>query len=581
MPNAEVAAMLNRVADLLEIKGENFFKIRAYREAVRQMDNLTTEVEELIRDGRLTDVPGIGEAIEKKIVEFVTTGQLEFLSRLETEVPPALLELTRVPGLGPRTAKDIYDALGIVSLDALEEAARDHRLQALPRIKAKTEENILKGIGMLKRTEGRTYFPEALMLAESFLTTLRGSPGVIRAEIAGSLRRARETIGDLDLLVATEDPESMCRSFARLPQVADVIAQGATKTSIRVRSGMQVDLRAVKPESFGAAWQYFTGSQAHNVQLRGRSERMGKLKINEYGVFTEDGRRIAGETEESVYEAVGCSWIPPELREGWGEIEAAAHGPLPALVTEADLRGDLHTHSNWSDGRNEIAVMARAARERGRSYIAMTDHTQSLTIAGGLTPDRFKARALEIDRVNAELAGFRVLNGAEVDILPDGSLDLPDDCLASLEVVVASVHTALDQPRDVITQRVLNAMRSPHVDLLAHPTSRRLDRRGETSLDIDAVIAEAVRTGTALEINSSPMRLDLNDSWARRAREAGAVLAIDTDAHYPMEYDSARFGCAIARRAGLTADLVLNTRDVAGVLAHCEAKRARAAVYFR
>ena len=573
--------MLNRVADLLEIKGENFFKIRAYREAVRQMDNLTTEVEELIRDGRLTDVPGIGEAIEKKIVEFVTTGQLEFLSRLETEVPPALLELTRVPGLGPRTAKDIYDALGIVSLDALEEAARDHRLQALPRIKAKTEENILKGIGMLKRTEGRTYFPEALMLAESFLTTLRGSPGVIRAEIAGSLRRARETIGDLDLLVATEDPESMCRSFARLPQVADVIAQGATKTSIRVRSGMQVDLRAVKPESFGAAWQYFTGSQAHNVQLRGRSERMGKLKINEYGVFTEDGRRIAGETEESVYEAVGCSWIPPELREGWGEIEAAAHGPLPALVTEADLRGDLHTHSNWSDGRNEIAVMARAARERGRSYIAMTDHTQSLTIAGGLTPDRFKARALEIDRVNAELDGFRVLNGAEVDILPDGSLDLPDDCLASLEVVVASVHTALDQPRDVITQRVLNAMRSPHVDVLAHPTSRRLDRRGETSLDIDAVIAEAVRTGTALEINSSPMRLDLNDSWARRAREAGAVLAIDTDAHYPMEYDSARFGCAIARRAGLTADLVLNTRDVAGVLAHCEAKRARAAVHFR
>jgi len=308
---------------------------------------------------------------------------------------------------------------------------------------------------------------------------------------------------------------------------------------------------------------------------------MGKLKINEYGVFTEDGRRIAGETEESVYAAVGCAWIPPELREGWGEIEAAAHGPLPALVTEAALRGDLHTHSNWSDGRNEIVVMARAALERGRTYIALTDHTQSLTIAGGLTPERFKARAVEIERVNGALQGFRVLNGAEVDILPDGTLDLPDDCLASLEVVVASVHTALDQPKDVITQRVLNAMRSPHVDVLAHPTSRRLDRRGETSLDIDAVIAEAVRTGTALEINSSPMRLDLNDTWARRAREAGALLAIDTDAHYPVEYDSARFGCAIARRAGLTADLVLNTRDVDGVLAHCEAKRARAAAHFR
>ncbi len=395
--------MLNRIADLLEIKGESFFKVRAYREAVRQIDNLTADVEDLIRNGRLTDVPGIGEAIEKKIVEFVTSGRLEFLTKLETDVPPALIELTRIPGLGPRTAKDVYDALGILSLDALEEAARDHRLQRLPGIKAKTEENILKGIGMLKRTEGRTYFPEALMLAESFLATLRDIPGVVRAEVAGSLRRARETVGDLDLLVATPDPDAMCRRFVQLPQVAEVIAQGETKTSIRVRSGMQVDLRAVKPESFGAAWQYFTGSQAHNVQLRGRSERLGKLKVNEYGVFTEDGRQIAGETEADVYAAVGCSWIPPEIREGRGEIEAAASGPLPELVQERDLRGDLHTHSNWSDGRNTIAVMARAARERGRAYIALTDHTQSLTIAGGLTPERFKAREIEIGQANAQL----------------------------------------------------------------------------------------------------------------------------------------------------------------------------------
>ena len=573
--------MLNRIADLLEIKGENFFKIRAYREAVRQLDNLTMEVEDLIRDGRLTEVPGIGEAIEKKIVEFVTTGRLDFLSRLESDVPPALLELTRVPGLGPRTAKDIYDGLGILSLDALEEAARSHRLQALPRIKAKTEENILKGIGMLKRTEGRIYFPEAWMLAESFLATLREIPGVVRAELAGSVRRARETIGDLDLLVGTADPESMCRTFAQLPQVAEVIAQGGTKTSIRVRSGMQVDLRAVQPQNFGAAWQYFTGSQAHNVQLRARSERMGKLKINEYGVFREDGTRIAGETEEDVYAAVGCSWIPPELREGWGEIEAAASGPIPTLVSVADLQGDLHTHSNWSDGHHEIAEMARAAQDRGLTYIAMTDHTQSLTIAGGLTPDRFAARALEIGELNARLTGFRVLNGAEVDILPDGRLDLPDDCLASLDVVVASVHTALDQPKEVITRRVLAALRSPHVDVLAHPTSRRLDRRGETNLDVEAVIAEAVRTGTAIEINSSPMRLDLNDSWARRARQAGAVIAINTDAHYPVEYDAARFGCAIGRRAGLTPDLVLNTRNVEGVLDHCRAKAARTTPNFR
>ena len=573
--------MLNRVADLLEIRGENFFKIRAYREAVRQLDNLTTEVENMIKEGRLKDVPGIGEAIEKKIVEYVTTGQLDFLTRLEAEVPPELLELTRVPGLGPRTAKDIYDALGILSLDDLEAAAQSHRLLSVRGIKAKTEENILKGIGLLKRTEGRTFFPEAWILADSLLVTLRSLEGSLRAEIAGSLRRAQETIGDLDLLVASDDPEAMCRQFARLPQVDEVIAQGDTQTSIRVRSGMQVDLRAIRPDSFGAAWQYFTGSQAHNVQLRGRAERMGKLKINEYGVYKEDGTRIAGDTEESVYAAVGCSWIPPELREGWGEIELAATGPLPALVQQQDLRGDLHTHSSWSDGRNEIAVMARAARERGYAYIALTDHTQSLTIAQGLTPERFIARAAEIETANAQPGLARVLNGAEVDILPDGTLDLPDDCLASLDVVVASVHTALDQPREQITQRVLSALRSPHVDVLAHPTSRRLDRRGETRLDLEAVIAEAVNTGTALEINSSPWRLDLNDTWARKAREAGAVLAIDTDAHYPAEFDSARYGCAIGRRAGLTPDRILNTRDADGVLAHCRQKAARAVANFR
>jgi len=579
--NADVAAMLNRVADLLEIKGENFFKIRAYREAVRQLDNLTTEVEELIKEGRLKEIPGIGEAMEKKIVEFVTSGQLEFLTRLESEVPPALLELTRVPGLGPRTAKDIYDALGILSLDALEEAAQTHRLLLVRGIKARTEENILKGIAMLKRTEGRRFFPEGWILADSLLASLRSMPGVLRAEIAGSVRRARETISDLDLLVAANDPDAICREFALLPQVDEVVAQGGTKTSVRVRSGMEVDLRAVKPESFGAAWQYFTGSQAHNVQLRGRSERMGRLKINEYGVFREDGTKIAGETEEEVYAAVGCAWIAPELREGRGEIELAAQGPLPPLVQQEDLRGDLHTHSNWSDGRNEIAVMARAARERGYSYLVMTDHTQSLLIAQGLTPQRFLERAAEIASVNTGHGMARVLNGAEVDILPDGSLDLPDESLAGLEVVVASVHTALDQQRDLITQRVLTALRSPHVDVLAHPTSRRLDRRGETNLDIDAVIAEAVKTGTALEINSSPWRLDLNDSWARKARDAGAILAIDTDAHYPAEFDSVRYGCAIGRRAGLTPDRVLNTGDADAVLAHCRAKAARAVANFR
>ena len=573
--------MLNRVADLLEIKGENFFKIRAYREAVRQLDNLTTEVEQLIREGKLKDVPSIGPAIEQKITEYVTTGQLEFLTRLEAEIPPALLELTRVPGLGPRTAKDIYDTLGVLSLEELEAAALSHRLLQVRGIKAKTEENILDGIAQLKRTASRIYFPEAWILADSFLLTLRSLPGVMRAEIAGSVRRARETVRDLDLLVASDDPDAISREFVRLPQVNEVISQAPAMTTIRVRSGMQVDLRAVRPESFGAAWQQFTGSPAHNAQLQAQAERAGKLTINESGVFGPDGTRLAGATEEEVYAAIGCAWIPPELREGWGEVELAANGSLPALVQQRDLRGDLHTHSNWSDGRQEIAVMVRAATERGYAYIAMTDHTQSLQIAQGLTPQRFRERAREIAAVNARSGGARVLNGAEVDILPDGSLDLPDDSLSSLDLVVASVHTALDQPKDLITQRVLSALRSPHVDVLAHPTSRRLDRRGETSLDIDAVIAEAVKTGTALEINSSPWRLDLNDSWARKAREAGAMLAIDTDAHYPAEFDSVRYGCAIARRAGLSPDRILNTRDAEGVLAHGRAKAARAVANFR
>ena len=559
--------MLNRVADLLEIRGENFFKIRAYREAVRQLDNLTTEVEDMVKEGRLKDVPGIGEAIEKKIVEYVTTGKLEFLTRLEAEVPPALLELTRVPGLGPRTAKDIYDALGILSLDGLEDAARTHRLLAVRGIKAKTEENILKGIAMLKRTEGRIFFPEAWILADSLLITLRALPGVTRAEMAGSARRASETVGDLDLLVASDHPEPIGAEFARLPQVNEVIAQDGITTSIRVGSDMKVDLRAVKPDGFGAAWVTFTGSPAHIEQLRSRAERMGKV--------------IAGETEEEVYATVGCAWIPPELREGRGEIELAAQGQLPKLVQQKDLRGDLHTHSNWSDGRNEIAEMARAAKERGYAYIVLTDHTQSLQIAQGLTPERFRARAAEIATVNARPGLARVLNGAEVDILPDGSLDLPEETLASLDVVVASVHTALDQPKDVITQRVLSALRSPHVDIFAHPTSRRLDRRGETSLDVEAVIAEAVKTGTALEINSSPFRLDLNDSWARKAREAGALLAIDNDAHYPAEFEYVRYGCAIGRRAGLTSAHVLNTRDADSVLAYCREKAARAVMNFR
>ena len=573
--------MLNRVADLLEIKGENFFKIRAYREAVRQLDNLTTEVEDLVRQGTLKDVPGIGSAIEQKITEYVTTGQLEFLTRLEAEIPPALLELTRVPGLGPRTAKDIYDALGILSLEELEAAALSHRLLQVPGIKAKTEENILKGIAQLKRTQSRIFFPEAWILADSFLATLRSLPGVLRAEIAGSARRARETVRDLDLLVASHDPDATGREFTRLPQVNELISQAPGLASIRVRSGMPVDLRAVKPESFGAAWQTFTGSPAHNAQLQAQATRVGQRTINEFGVFAADGTRIAGASEEEVYAAVGCAWIPPELREGWGEVELAAQGALPLLVQQPDLRGDLHTHSSWSDGRNEIAVMARAARERGYAYIAMTDHTQSLQIAQGLTPERFRQRAAEIAAVNDANGGARILNGAEVDILPDGSLDLPDDCLASLDIVVASVHTALDQPKAVITERVLAALRSPHVDVLAHPTSRRLDRRGETSLDIEVVIAEAVKTGTALEINSSPWRLDLNDSWARKAREAGAVLAIDSDAHYPAEFDSVRYGCAIARRAGLGPERILNTRDADGLLAHCRAKAARAVTNFR
>lgn len=577
MTNADVAAMLNRIADLLEIKGENFFKIRAYREAVRQIDNLTTDVASMLQAGTLKDVPGIGPALEKKIAEFVATGRLEFLTKLETEIPPALLDLTRVPGLGPRTAKEIYDGLHILTLDALEEAARTHRLQTLPGIKAKTEENILKGLQQLKRTESKTYFPEALLLADAMLTSLRALTGVVRAEVAGSVRRAQETVGNLDLVVAALQPERIAAELARLPQVAEVLAQDGTRCTIRVRSGLRVDLRAVAPETFGAAWQYFTGSRAHNVQLQGRAERSGRLKLTEAGVFEEAGTRIAGATEEEVYAAVGCAWIPPEIREGRGEIEAAAQGTLPQLLQRADLQGDLHTHSDWSDGRTDIKTMAMAAQRAGYRYMVLTDHTQSLGVAGGLTPERFRLRAAEIARANAELGDFRILGGAEVDILPDGALDLPDEVLESFDLVVASVHTALDQPAGQMTERVVRALHSPHVDVLGHPTCRRLDRREGTAVDLERVIAEAARTGTALEINSSPMRLDLNDTWARRAIAAGVLLAVDNDAHYPAEFGYVRYGTAIARRAGATPENVLNTRTVEGLLAYSRQRTARVA----
>jgi DNA polymerase (family 10) len=560
--NLEIARAFDLIADLLELKGENPFRIRAYRRAAQNLEGLTEDVETLAAQERLEEIPGIGPDLAGKIAEYLGTGRIDALESLRREVPAGLADLMGVPGVGPKTAKLLHDRLKVTDLGQLETLARAGKLRGLPGIQAKTEQNLLKGIALVRRGQARMPLGRALPLAEEIAHALARVRGVKRVEPAGSVRRRKETVGDLDILVTSTDPARVMDAFVRLPQVADVLERGPTKASVRHREGIQVDLRVVEPATFGAALQYFTGSKQHNIRIREMAVKK-RLKISEYGVFREPGgRRIAGATEEEVYAAVGLPWIPPELREDSGEIEAAQSRRLPALVELDDIRGDLHCHTNATDGHHTVEALVAAARERGYAYVLVSDHSRSTRIAGGLTAEEALAHVEKIRAVGRKQRGIAVLAGSECDILPDGSLDYPDEVLAQMDLVVVAVHSRFKQPRAEMTRRICRALENPYVNILAHPTGRLIGEREPYDVDLEAVFAAARRHGKALEINCYPERLDLNDVHARRARELGVLLAINTDTHALDQLDTMRLGVATARRAWVGPAEVINTWPV-------------------
>ena len=565
--NQTVAAIFAEMADILAIQGENYHRIMAYRRAAENIAALGRPLEEVWRAGELETIPGIGKTLAAKIDELMRTGRLQAYEKLKAQVPEGVVAMLQIPDVGPRKAALFWKELGITSIDELEKAAKAGKLRDLPGMGARSEQKVLEGIQALKRRTGRVPLGIAWELAQAMLAALREVPGVVQAAPAGSLRRMRETVGDLDLLVAAEDPEPVMARFRELPQVAEVLLSGPTKTSIRTRDGFQVDLRVLEPARWGTALQYFTGSKAHNIRLRGLALDRG-FSLSEYALKREDGSEILCATEEEVYAALDLPWIPPELREDRGEIEAALAGRLPDLIELADLQGDLQFHTTWSDGHASLLEMAEAARARGLRYGLVTDHSHGLGVARGVGPEELRRQRAEIEEVNRKLGGtFRVLAGVEVEVRADGSLDLPDEVLAELDLVVAAVHSGLRQSREQVTARAIAAIRNPHVDILAHPTGRLIGRREGADLDMEAVLRAAAETGTAVEINSLPLRLDLNDVHVRRAVELGVTLVINSDAHDPAGFDVLRFGVATARRGWATGADVLNTRSVEEVLA--------------
>jgi DNA polymerase (family 10) len=558
MRNSEIVAMLEETADLMEIAGENPFKARAYRRAADAIAALKEPVEELVRTKRLNQIEGVGESIARDITEFLQKGTTTRLEQLRQKYPPQLRKLLEIQGVGPRTVAMLFERLGITSVDELEAAAKAGKLTKLPGMGEQKVRNILEGIQLWRQQQGRVPLHIALAIAERIVAQLRELPQVEQILPAGSLRRWKETVGDLDILVATRDSEPVMERFVKLPEVQKVLAHGTTKSSVLMADNLQVDLRAVDPESFGAASQYFTGSKAHNIALRNRALKLG-LTINEYGVFRETtGEKVAGETEEGVYEVVGLLWIPPELREDRGELEAAERRALPHLVTLEDIRGELHCHTKWSDGANTVEEMARAARERGYEYLAITDHSPPM--GWGVKPENFRKLIREIRQVSERL-GFPILAGIEVDIAPDGSLHMDEDILRQLDIVIASVHSAMKMSREEMTKRIVKAMENPLVHIIGHPTGRLINQRPPYEVDLEALVERARQTGVALEINGSPERLDLNDENARYAKEAGVLLSLGTDAHHDDHLDFMRFAVAVARRAWCEPANILNTRS--------------------
>ncbi len=561
MNNRDYARILGEVASLMQIKGVNQFRVRAFENAAHTIEAETRPIEELIERGEMTELSGIGEGIATQLEQIRERGTCDHLEELLDELDPGLLDLLRIQGLGPKRIRVIYDELKIVDLETLQRAAEQNEIRALSGFGKKTEEKILAEIERLAQTSGRIPLPTAQSVAESLRDQLGDVEGVESIDIAGSLRRGRETVGDIDLLVATENPEPVHQAFQSLVEVAEVLVSGQTKTSVRLRSGVQVDLRTVAPEIFGSALHYFTGSKDHHVALRTRAKRQG-LKISEYGVFGDDEEKpLASRTEQELFEALDLDYIPPELREGHDEIEAASRGELPDLVELTDIRGDLHMHTTETDGRASIEEMARAGAARGYDYIAITDHSQAVRVANGMNPARFAAQIDEVHRVDDTVDEIRIFAGIEVDILKDGSLDMDHELLAACDWVVASIHSHFNLSKDAMTKRLISAIKSGLISCLGHPTGRILGGRDGYDYDFEQVVDCAVEYDVALEINGSTGRLDLNCDLARHAHERGAMLVLGSDAHSRRGLEDMRFAVQQARRAGLEAESIVNTRS--------------------
>lgn len=566
MDNNEIARILREISEYLEMQSVPF-KPRAYEKAAEVIEGLQEELLVIYQKGELKalkDIPGVGTSIAEHIEELLKTGKLTYYEQLKKKTPVDLSSLTRVQGLGPKKIKLLYQKLGIENLKDLEKAAKTGKIGKLEGFGKKSEENILKGIEFAKSGGGRFLLGHIMPQVRMLETRLKEFKEVEKIEVGGSVRRRRETIGDIDFLITSSAPEKVMEFFVRQKEIARVLAQGSTKSSVQFKDGLQVDLRVVPKESYGAALQYFTGSKDHNVALRNIAIQKG-YKLNEYGLFKGE-KMITGKTEEEIYEALGLDWIPPETRENTGEIQAAQHHKLPNLIGYDDLKGDLQTQTNWTDGEFSIEEMARAAMERGLEYIVITDHTKRLAMTHGLDEKRVRQQMKEIDKLNEKLEmrgeKFRILKGSECDILKDGSLDLPDAVLKDLDVVGVSIHSLFNLPREEQTKRIIRAMENPHADILFHPTGRLIHKREAYQVDMDAVISAAKRTGTILEIDAYPARLDLKDEYIRKCVEAGVKMSIDSDAHTVSHFAVLEFGIAQARRGWATKEDIINTKSV-------------------
>ena len=567
--NEDVIETLNALGDLLEIKGENRFRVNAYRDAARHLEGLTESLAAIAAEGRLKAIPGIGEAIALKIQEQLETGHLAYYDRLTAEIPNSLRELLRVPGLGPKKIKLLFDTLQIRDLAGLQQGIANGTVASVPGMGEKTVQNLQRELDRWQQRGSRSPLGYALPLVLEIIESLRREcPSILRIEEAGSVRRRRDTIGDLDIMVASERQTEVLDAFVKLPLVQEVLGHGDTKASILGPRQQQVDLRAVPFASWGAAQLYFTGSKAHNVKLRDMGTRKG-WRLNEYGlVDMATSKNLASAEEADIYQCYGLPWIPPEIREDTGEIEAGLAGKLPRLVEAGDIVGELHSHSDWSDGQATIEAMWQEAKAKGLAYLVLTDHSQSLGVANGLSVERLREQRLVVDEINRHGEGPRLLHGSELEIRADGTLDFPDEVLAELDLVVASVHSGFGQTREKMTARMIAAARSPHVDVIGHPSGRLIGKREPYDIDLEALMQVCAETGTALEINAHPERLDLDDVHARRAMELGCWLSIDTDAHAPDNFDLLSYGIATARRGWVTRERVLNCLPLEALLAH-------------